>query len=361
MKKGERLHDLFYGAARRASGNAVGQKILSAAAPLLRQIFPREKTTRSTEEIFAELGYAPDVFQALSTSPVRAYAQDLKGLLSFSGHQDIIMISEFFSDEMPASAIMPIRPSAHPDKDTNYIVLSDINVGEADYRRDISDMSGLPERMIERLEGCPRLSKAMTIGHEITHFDIGSIFDADPACSVEIESYCDAMPHVVFQKAADPEVYERTGQESILARAIFPIVEAVAVSQKGIELPCPDVIYGHATALLLDNPSLLSEERPGKTVIEAYKTANMRLTAVLDADSTMPIMLSCYCAAKDVLDDLDLPHDHARRALELYVEGIEYFSPGYADKALKLHVQAPLREKSQHVQRDDSGDLSLEI
>ena len=361
MKRGERLHDLFYDAALCAAAHPFGQKVFAAAVPFLRRVFPQEKSTRSSEEVFAELGYAPEVFHTITDSPVRVYEHDLKGLLSFSAHHSISMLSDFFSDEMPASAIMSSSRSANADQETNYILLSDIKTDRAAYLHDMSDMSGLPGRIIERLEGCPRLAKAMTLGHEISHFDMDPTEASKPAQYVEIESFCDAMPFIAFQKVSDPAVFDRTVREIILARAVSPIVEAVEITKKGIELPYPDSIYGHATALLLDDRTLLSQENPGAAVVDAYKTANLRLMAVLDTDARMPSAFVCYCAAKDVLDDQDIPHDPARRAIELYVEAIEYFSPNFAAKALKQHISRSPKTAPHVVQSAGNGDVSLEI
>jgi len=355
------MHDWFYDAALRASAHPLGQKVFAAAVPALRKLFPRESSTRSAEEVFAELGYAPDVFHSIATSPVRVYEHDLKGLLSFSAHHDISMISDFFSENMPASAIMPARRSVPSEGEVNYVLLSDIKVDANAYLDDIADMSGLPKRIIERLEGCPRLSRAMTLGHEISHFDMGPTTVSNAARYVEIESYCDTMPFIAFQKVSAPEVFDRTVREIILARAVSPIVEAMEIGKKGIALSYPDSIYGHATALLLDDPSLLSNDSPGAAVVEANKTANLRLMAALDKDSPMPGAFACYCAAKDVLGDPAIPRDLARRALELYVEAIEYFSPNFAAKALKEHSAAPLKLDPHVVQSTGNGDVSLEI
>lgn len=361
MKKGEKLHDMFYNAALRASAHPLGQKVFAAAAPALRKLFPRESSTRSSEEVFAELGYAPEVFHGITDSPVRVYEHDLKGLLSFSAHHSINMLSDFFSDEMPASAIMSYRRSVNADKETNYILLSDLKTDHAGYLHDISDMSGLPKRIIERLEGCPRLAKAMTLGHEISHFDMDPTEASKPAQYVEIESYCDTMPFIAFRKVSDPEVFDKTVREIILARAVSPIVEAVEINKKGIELFYPDSIYGHATALLLDDPSLLSQENPGAAVVDAYKKANLRIMEVLDTNARMPSAFACYCAAKDVLDASDYPKDTARRAIELYVEAIEHFSPTYAAKALGEHISTQPRIAPHVVQSAGNGDVSLEI
>lgn len=358
MKKGEKLHDFFYEAVRKASDHNIGRKALNAVAPIIKMILPRERATRSAEEIFKELGYQPDIFNSSLSAPVRVFEHNLKGVLSFCAHYDVSLTSKVFSDKISAWAIMSYKGPSNTKTEANYVIIPDAQGDAQSYKREISDMSGLPESILERLEGCGNLSKAITLGHEMSHFGMGPTLSNAPARNVEIESFCDAMPLIAFQKVSDPKSFEATRREMILARAISPIPEAIEIRKKQIHLKFPDSIYGHATALLLDNNDLLSQDDPGQCVIDAYKSAVDAIAPNIEQFGNMPSIFACYCASKDVLADNKLQDPNARRVLELYVEGIEYFSPTYAAKSLEITAA---ERKPKPVQNKAGAEVSLEL
>ncbi|MFN3700465.1 MAG: hypothetical protein ACK4VI_02970 [Alphaproteobacteria bacterium] len=63
MKKSGTLHDYFYRKAYGLSTSPKGMIVLKAAAAVFSVFYSREQASRSTEEVFAELGYRPDVYQ----------------------------------------------------------------------------------------------------------------------------------------------------------------------------------------------------------------------------------------------------------------------------------------------------------
>jgi hypothetical protein len=332
MKKSGTLHDYFYRKAYGLSTSPKGLLALKAAAAVFSVFYSREKATRSAEEVFAELGYRPDVYQNAMKNPIRVYEHNLKGLLAFMSYHEATMVSMAFSSNTPASAIIPIKYQQNANHaKSQFVILESTEAGS--YRNDMSDLSTLPLRCLEQARGDARLFKAWTLAHEITHFDIDIPNSREPERFVEIESYCDMMPMLAFQKIVDPAVFDVTFQERVLARAVAPVLTALTKNIHHASEP-DDSIFGHATALMMHYPELLEEENSGKIVIAANKRAVERLAACIDHDSLEPLFMRAYRAANDILRHDPPSGDYSDHVIALFAEAIEYFSPSYAAQAL---------------------------
>ncbi|MFN3700464.1 MAG: hypothetical protein ACK4VI_02965 [Alphaproteobacteria bacterium] len=234
---------------------------------------------------------------------------------------------------MPACAIIPYKYQQNANSaEPQFVILEDTRAGS--YRNEMSDLTTLPLRCIESARGDARLFKALILAHEMTHFDIELPSAFQPERFVEIESYCDMMPMLAFQKTVDPAVFDVTFKEHILARSIAPVL--VALSQN-LEYPLQainDSIYGHATALMMQYPELLEEENPGEIVIAANRRAVERIAAIIDRYSLEPYFMRAYRAAYDIVQHEPPSGDYSDHVIALFAEAIAYFSPSYAAKAL---------------------------
>lgn len=149
---------------------------------------------------------------------------------------------------------------------------------------------------------------------------------------VEIESYCDFMPFAAFHKAVNAEIFKVTFDEHLFARAIAPILTALYIENKE---KVPNSIFGHATALMLKYPEILSEDNPGALVIEANRNAYEIISKHLDRESLEPAFMKAYRAAHGLLAEGVIDDDLTEKVVTLFVQGIEYFSLTMAAQALK--------------------------
>lgn len=322
-----RLHDYFYDKVYNATDpdNLVSHFVLRATTPVLKHLFPIEKNTRSPEEILESLGYDPKVFENASEIPVRIFSRNLGGLLALSTLvQDISTLRQAYSPKNDAVAFFPAGGRKAVQ---NYIILND----KADYKTLVSNLSGLPETCLTGIKGNRNLSSALTLAHELTHFDLPTTSSQNPAQGLFVESLCDGLPLSSFKKAADPDIFEGTYKDLLYGRAIWPIL---TIMEDKCEVDVRN--FGHATALILENPDLLEEDNAGQIVVDAYIEAKARLDAHMDWDAHEPRIVQVYKAAQSALST-EVINPNARRAIELYLEGMGHLAP---DLVSKIHRTA---------------------
>lgn len=328
-----RMHDYFYRMAYNASGNVLGRFALNAAGPVLRRAFPIEKNTKSPEEVLTGLGYDPHIFENVADMPVRVFTRNLGSMLALSTMvSDQLLLREIFSPRNSAVAMM--SPS-RLEMQENYIVLNE-RIG---YRQTIAAMSGLDEDDLGDLKGDQHVSLGITLGHEMTHFDLPFAEVGQNALEVRVESQCDYMPLSAFKNASDPETFQNTFDDLLYARAVRPILDSLKDKNK-----VKDMSFGHATALALDDPDLLKNENIGERTIEAYQQAVAILGERLDWDSMQGRKVEIYRAALSALENEDFSNNLSRRAIELFAQGMEHLAPDLLEQAnlgLEKHSLIP--------------------
>lgn len=365
MNEKGRLHDYFYDKAYAATGNPVGRVFLRMAAFCYNAFVPVEKVSRTPEEVFQSLGYDPKVFEVVASSPLsdisagsevvqeiladagfatkfpeinnrhmRVFERNLPSLLALTGiMKDLEMMNEAFSPHGDAVAFRGLALRSTDGDD--HILLN----SERDYRELISSLSGIPKEYLVELKGQANISQAMTLAHEMSHYEMPPTMADKPDRFVEIEGYCDSTPIKAFREASDgyDQQLEDTISELIYARALIPILYMLKDKN---ELDKSDaVIFGHATALILTNPELAQNEKAGEITIKAYKETREILMRYIDYDAFTPRVIQIYTAAQEALEEENFENPWAEKAIQLFVDGYEYLSPALVEESLKYKSQ----------------------
>lgn len=318
----QRLQDYFYDRVYDAAGSHYGRKALTLMSPVFARACPPEKVTQSPEEVLRELGYQPEAFQEITQKKVRVFKRDLSSMLSLcSMLSDKGLIERAFSKHMDAVAFFP----NNEDASVRYLLLN----YDREYDDLMGNLSSIPEKFLTGIKGDPNLAQALTLGHEMAHFELPSTNEALPAQMVSIESSCDFWPAYFFRKAAEPTIFQDTYNDLMHARAVGPIL--VYMKDK---LDKDKSVFGHATALCLAHPELFDDPNMGDTIIEAYSEACEILQDYIDWESFEPRIFQCYKAAKQALEQEDFDNIWAHRALEMFANGMDYLAPELVEQIM---------------------------
>lgn len=324
MSLKQRLHDYFYNRVYDAAGTKIGSKALSLMSPVFARVCPPEKVGRTPAQVLADLGYDPKAFDDITAQPVKVLCRDFPSMLAFSvlAQEDQDLIQGAFSKYGDAVAY---HDTENPHSDTRYLILHD----KRDYKSMIGNLSSLPDKFLTGIKGDPNIAQALTLGHEMAHFELPITRKSKPAQMVSIESSCDFWPAYFFRKAAEPKQFQDAYNDLMHARAVGPIL--VYCKDKLDKDPS---IFGHATALCLAHPDLFDHPKMGDTIIEAYTDACETIMNYIDWDSFEPRMFQCYKAAKLALDNEEFYNVWEQRAIEMFVDGMDYLAPELVEQAM---------------------------
>lgn len=325
--------------------------------PLGRDIFSFENNTRRVEDVLADLGLHPFVFDQGSDFKIHVLQNNAHGQLACAFHYGHYGRDQIFAAfKAPPDTMAPfarVRSVLAPDME------------RLDYSGLIGLISKMPERLLENTQGDANLLKAIIIGHEMEHFEHPPTLKNKPVYTLQIETLCDISPLMLLDQMGaacgySSEVLQTTIREFRYARAVAPILDAIMANR--FEYADKKNLHEHATALMLDEKSqrIFNEDDFAQCAWEANVEAGRRVNAVIDHSLQLPYYLAGYVAAKTVLAaDSGAEDDYAAHVLALYVEAAEYFSPELAARALEIAEKSRRANNPEHTHAE--LDVSLEL
>lgn len=266
---------------------------------------------------------------------------------------------------------------------TSYIIMPDMR--DIDAQSEVAKYSRIPFEYIEFLTKDKKLDQLQRLFHELTHFPLHMSWThkfGRMTAATEIEARCDDNARRIVNSASTASL--ENDKEFLLIRAVAPFLKKYLYENREWEFSQNEMrgAFSHATALYLNEPERLPDEpmpdiaarlfhvahhrqlvknsghdyewehleKSAKLtsrfiamrhdhfdnqIIDAYWSPIKKIQPNIDIHSEEPLFMQVYRELKQMMkQDGESLKPLQKEAVELYCEGVEYFSPSYAKRAL---------------------------